>query len=92
MFYAYNPSIWTITFHWKNLGLYLGTKFKVEEVDSHNSVVPNKLKPSVPNTCISFLIIDVCKLKQKIKTSSVSTFQVLNTPCGLWSPDGAALK
>ena len=41
---------------------------------------------------ISFLIIDVCKLKQKIKTSSVSTFQVLDTACGLWSPDGAALK
>ena len=62
VFYAYNPSIWTITFHWK-LGLYLGTKFTVEEVDSHISVVPNKLNPSVPNTCIRFVIIDVCKLK-----------------------------
>lgn len=81
VFYAYNPSIWIITFHWK-LGLYLGTKFTVEEVDSHISVVPNKLKPSVPNTCISFVIIDVCKLKlQFISGAQYSMWLVVARWC-----------
>lgn len=57
---SYNPSIWS--FHWK-LGLCWVQNLQLKKLDSHISVVPNKLKPSVPNTCISFVIIDVCKLK-----------------------------